>query len=67
MGYTLDDTEVERPVYSPVCMFCTHLGSVMGRTCEAFPGGIPDEIWEGRNKHRKPYPGDNGIQFEQRP
>lgn len=32
--------------------------------CKAFPDGIPDEIAYGDNKHLKPYPGDNGIQFE---
>ncbi len=33
--------------------------------CKAFPNGIPDEIAYGNNKHDKPYPGDNGIQFEE--
>ena len=32
--------------------------------CAAFPNGIPDEIAYGTNKHVKPYPGDNGIQYE---
>jgi hypothetical protein len=34
------------------------------RTCEAFPDGIPTEIWEGRNKRRRPYPDDHGLRFE---
>jgi len=33
-------------------------------TCDAFPDGIPIEIQLNRHKHRKPYPGDNGILFE---
>ena len=35
--------------------------------CEAFPDGIPAEIAYGDNPHLKPYPGDNGIQFEAEP
>jgi hypothetical protein len=33
--------------------------------CRAFPEGIPDEIAYGDNMHLKPYPGDNGLRFEQ--
>ena len=32
--------------------------------CGAFPDGIPAEIAYGDNDHTKPFPGDNGIQFE---
>jgi len=32
--------------------------------CTAFPDKIPDAIAYGDNPHRKPYPGDHGIQFE---
>jgi len=34
------------------------------KTCSAFPEGIPDIIWFGKNPHTKPYPGDKGIRFE---
>ena len=30
--------------------------------CEAFPDGIPAEIWHGAD-HRKRWPGDGGLTF----
>lgn len=35
-------------------------------TCDAFPDGIPSEIFRGEFIHNKPYPGDNGILYERR-
>jgi len=32
--------------------------------CKAFPDGVPMEIIRWKADHRKPYKGDNGIQFE---
>jgi hypothetical protein len=32
--------------------------------CQAFPGGIPDDILSGTNKHMISIPGDDGIHFE---
>ena len=53
----------------PSCIGCRHFyAGVAGELlCVAFPEGIPEEIWEERNDHREPYPGDHGIQFEEGP
>ena len=34
--------------------------------CGAFPEGIPAEIAYGDVLHKKPFKGDNGIQFEKK-
>ncbi len=46
--------------YSDVCLFCSHLKGFLH--CVAFDE-IPLPIWNGKHKHHKPYPGDNGIRF----
>ena len=33
--------------------------------CRAFPEGIPQEIAYGNNLHTEPFPGDNGILFQE--
>jgi hypothetical protein len=67
MKLTLDHEGFETiPQYSLVCMRCANLvfnAHIKPMTCNAFPKGIPLAIWEGRNKHTSPYPGDNGILF----
>ncbi len=60
------------PLYSQVCLPCVHFHDIAfttteRTTCAAFPDGIPDFIWDGRNTHRRPVKGDHGIQFERRP
>jgi hypothetical protein len=48
----------------PVCMRFKHYLRSSGARCEAFPSGIPDEIWYHHDPHTAPFPGDNGILFE---
>jgi len=52
-------------VYSPSCSLCKNLLNVSIYKCKAFKDNeIPLIIWNGKNKHKKPFPNDNGIQFE---
>lgn len=61
----LDDSELAKVIYSPVCMYCKHLRLEPWRTCAAFADRIPDAIWTGENDHREPWPGDGGVRFEE--
>ncbi len=53
----------------PQCNFCIHLDNEEQEVwrCKAFPKEIPDDIVDAFHDHQEPFPGDNGIRFEQRP
>ena len=48
---------------SPLCLNCARLRPGAKPMCEAFPEGIPDDIWVRAFDHRNHYPGDDGIRF----
>ncbi len=48
------------------CTACTHLDRQAEQNphCDAFPSGIPEEIWTNEVAHTTSYPGDHGIHLE---
>jgi len=50
----------------PICYECINFFGMDGDEfiCKAYPKGIPEKIITGEHDHTKPFPGDNGIQFE---
>jgi hypothetical protein len=48
------------------CTACTHLDRQAEQSllCDAFPDGIPDEIWTNQVAHTDSYPGDHGIHLD---
>lgn len=63
----IDDRELAVPALSEICTFCVHwIVSGSGKSCTAFPNGIPMVIWMGKDNHKKRYPGDQGIIFKKR-
>lgn len=49
------------------CLYCVRfrlpLDGYPERTCDAFPDGIPPEIWTNNADHREPYEGDHGLRW----
>lgn len=52
--------------YPTQCAACARLREKVG-TCDAFPGGIPKNIFMFGEDHRTPRRGDHGLQFQQKP
>lgn len=57
------DREQDELQHTILCNLCSHKRA--GRTCEAFPDGIPMEILRS-NEHYSPFPGDHSIVFERK-
>ncbi len=55
-----------------VCQYCKHCFVKISKNdgikfcCDAFPDGIPRDIFNSGYDHREPFPNDNGILFEVR-
>ncbi len=61
--FILDNSALRYRVLGGYCVKCKYLKDRKEYKCKAFDV-IPETIWNGDNDHIKPYPGDNGIQFE---
>ena len=50
---------------APICLGCSHFREQDGAkfSCDAYPGGIPEQIIRSEVDHRQPYSGDKDIQY----
>ena len=46
-----------------LCKKCENY--IFDKKCEAFPKGIPQEVFNGTHDHKKPFKGDNGIRYKE--
>jgi hypothetical protein len=51
----------------PICWACSRFHGRASRTCDAFPDGIPEQVYFEAFDHRKSFSGDNGMRFESLP
>ena len=53
----------------PICIYCKHYNEndITKFSCKAYIEGIPEKIINGEHIHTKPFKGDNGIRFENKP
>ncbi|AEE97494.1 hypothetical protein [Mahella australiensis] len=49
-------------IMSSMCISCTHYKG--DQKCDAFPDGIPEEIFWKYADHRHPFKDDNDIRFQ---
>ncbi len=54
-----------------MCLFCKHYKGIDPKkdtdVCDAFPKGIPEEIYLYNYDHRLPFPGDKEVRLERDP
>lgn len=62
--YMLWDDDSAPLVFRSQCDACIHREK--GKTCFAYPEGIPKDVFKNTVDHRKPVYGDGGIRFEPR-
>ena len=58
----IHDNHLGASLFPMPCINCRHFNPNEERSCKAFEL-IPEEIWEGKNQHRRPFPGDKNITF----
>lgn len=67
-----------QPAVPEPCATCRHflglhieeqatdqMEALMTVNCTAFPNGIPEDIQDGKHRHRQAHDGDRGIKFEE--